>query len=82
MDACTIRIERAANGWEVEFCEPDKTTPSGSYDMAGKRTCLVYTDADKKAMLTKLATLVDEMPAPSPSKEYADAFADEARSED
>jgi len=79
-DGC-IRIERIANGWELEF-SPPMPDRKGKNDVPSYQPPMKYAFDDKEKLLATVGKLVDKLKAKSAEGEYAKAFKEAVSNDD
>lgn len=80
MDSGSIRIEKIANGWELEFSPPHKDSKPG--EPMPYTAPMKYAFDDKAKLLTTVGNLVDELKSKTAEGEYAKAFKEAVEADD
>jgi hypothetical protein len=75
-----IRIEKIANGWELEFSPPEKESKPGG--PVAYTAPMKYAFDDKAKLLATVGNLVDELKSKSAEGEYSKAFKEAVEEDD
>lgn len=73
MPGGNIRIEKIANGWELEFSPPEGYGKKGN-DMPSYTPPTKYAFESKDKLLATVGNLVDDLQSKSADGEYSKAF--------
>lgn len=81
MPGGNIRIEKIANGWELEFVAPEGYGKKGG-DMPHYTPPMKYAFESKDKLLTTIGNLVDKLQSNSADGEYSKAFKEAVEEDD